>query len=53
MLAEWMADSMRSDLWTDLIDRILVPIRAERPFAGRFYRRSVFRESWRIAKQSN
>jgi len=28
-VAEWMAGSMRPVLWTDLVDRILVPIKAK------------------------
>ena len=34
-VAEWIAESMRSDLWTDLLDRILVPVRANRPATAR------------------
>ncbi len=32
---DWIDGSMRSDLWTDLIDRLLVPRRAEHPPTAR------------------
>lgn len=34
-VAEWMTGSMRPDLWSDLIDRVLVPLRATHPPAAR------------------
>ncbi len=34
-VAEWMAGSMRPDLWTALVDRILVPVKANHLPAAR------------------
>lgn len=34
-VAEWMAESMRADLWSDLVDRILVPVSANHPPTAR------------------
>ena len=34
-VAEWIAGSMRADLWTDLVDRVLVPASAAHPPVAR------------------
>lgn len=38
MVAGWMAESMRAELWTDLADRILVPAAKDHPPAARVLR---------------